>query len=64
MKENENGILEYVDNSLMNYVPAGSFISNCEDLNKWNEMLHSNNLRKESTLKLMSTKYATRIHNF
>jgi hypothetical protein len=30
----------------MNYVPAGSFISNCEDLNKWNEMLHSNNLVK------------------
>jgi D-alanyl-D-alanine carboxypeptidase len=61
-EENENGILEYVDNSLMNYVPAGSFISNCEDLNKWNEILHSNNLVKESTLKLMSTKYATRIH--
>jgi hypothetical protein len=28
--------------------PAGSFISNCEDLNKWNEMLHSNNLVKKN----------------
>ncbi|MDD5152301.1 MAG: serine hydrolase [Flavobacterium sp.] len=61
-EENENGLLEYVDNSLINYVPAGSFISNCEDLNKWNEMLHSNKLVKKTTLKLMSTKYATRIH--
>lgn len=61
-EENENGKLEFADNSLMNYVAAGSFISNCEDLNKWNELLHTNQLVKEATLKLMSTKYATRIH--
>jgi D-alanyl-D-alanine carboxypeptidase len=61
-EENENGKLEFADNSLMNYVAAGSFISNCEDINKWNELLHTNQLVKEATLKLMSTKYATRIH--
>ena len=61
-EENENGKLEFADNSLMNYVAAGSFISNCEDLNKWNELLHTNQLVKEATLQLMSTKYATRIH--
>tara|TARA_R110000868_G_C10835107_1_gene759661 strand:+ start:26 stop:1072 length:1047 start_codon:yes stop_codon:yes gene_type:complete len=61
-EENENGLLEFADNSLMNYVAAGSFISNCEDLNKWNELLHTNQLVKEATLQLMSTKYATRIH--
>lgn len=61
-EENENGILVYTTNSLDNYVPAGSFISNVADLKKWNENLYSGKLVTKETLKLMTTKYATRIH--
>lgn len=59
---NENGILKYCSNSLYNYAPAGSFISNAHDLNKWNQLLHSGKLVRKETLELMKTKYATRIH--
>lgn len=61
-EENETGILQHCSNSLSNYVPAGSFISNVHDLNKWNQLLHSGQLVKKETLELMKTKYATRIH--
>jgi len=61
-EENENGVLKYCTNSLSNYVPAGSFISNAHDLNKWNQLLHSEKLVKKKTVELMKTKYATRIH--
>ncbi len=61
-EENENGILVFAENSLDNYVPAGSFISNAADLKKWNENLYSGKLVAKETLKLMTTKYATRIH--
>ncbi|TCO09391.1 CubicO group peptidase (beta-lactamase class C family) [Natronoflexus pectinivorans] len=61
-EESENGKLEYCLNSLYNYVPAGSFISNAEDLNKWNELLYSGKLVNEMTLALMETRYATRLH--
>jgi D-alanyl-D-alanine carboxypeptidase len=61
-EENENKIFEFASNSLDNYVAAGAFISNAEDLNKWNQLLYSGKLVKIGTLKLMETKYATRIH--
>ena len=61
-EENENGILVFAENSLVNYVPAGCFISNAADLKKWNENLYSGKLVTKETLKLMTTKYATRIH--
>ncbi|MCT4615109.1 MAG: beta-lactamase family protein [Marinifilaceae bacterium] len=61
-EESENGKLEYCENSLFNYVPAGSFISKAEDLNKWNELLYSGKLVNEKTLTLMKTRYATRLH--
>ncbi len=61
-EENENGVLVFAENSLDNYVPAGSFISNAHDLKKWNENLYSGKLVTKETLKLMTTKYATRIH--
>ena len=61
-EENENGILVFTENSLDNYAPAGSFISNAADLKKWNENLYSGKLVTKETLKLMTTKYATRIH--
>lgn len=61
-EENETGVLEFTTRSLYNYVAAGSFISNAEDLNKWNRLLYSGKLVKQETLDLMKTKYATRIH--
>ncbi len=61
-EENENGTLVFATNSLDNFVPAGGFISNAEDLKKWNQLLHSEKLVSKKTLELMSTKYATRIH--
>lgn len=61
-EENENGVLVFTPNSLYNYVAAGSFISNVKDLNEWNQLLYSGKLTKKETLKLMETKYATRIH--
>lgn len=61
-EENENGVLEFTPNSLSNYSAAGSFISNVADLNKWNQLLYFGKLVKKETLKLMETKYATRIH--
>ncbi|TWI01264.1 CubicO group peptidase (beta-lactamase class C family) [Flavobacterium tiangeerense] len=61
-EENEDKLLEYASNSLDNYVPAGAFISNAADLNKWSQSLYSGKLVKTKTLKLMETKYATRIH--
>ena len=60
--EGENGKLKYCSNSLSNYVPAGSFISNVQDLSKWNQLLYSGQLVKKETLELMQIKYATRIH--
>ncbi len=44
------------------YIAAGGFISNVEDLLKWNTLLYSGKLVKKSTLNLMETRYATRIH--
>ena len=61
-EENENGTLEYTEHSLYNYAAAGSFISNVNDLTKWNQLLHSESLIKKETLELMKTKYATRMH--
>lgn len=61
-EETDNGVLEYATQSLYNYVPAGSFISNTTDLKRWNELLYSEKLFKQDILDLMRTKYATRIH--
>ena len=60
--ENEQGTLVFATNSLRNYVPAGSFISNAKDLVRWNKKLYSGQLVGKATLDLMKTKYATRIH--
>ncbi len=48
--------------SLRNFAAAGSFISNLQDLNRWNYLLHSGKLVQDATLSLMSTAYATRNH--
>lgn len=60
--EDDNGTLQFSTNSLYNFVPAGSFISNAEDLFKWNKLLHSGKIVKMETLELMKVNYATRIH--
>ncbi|MEB2776799.1 serine hydrolase domain-containing protein [Algoriphagus sp. D3-2-R+10] len=61
-EETENTTLEYLTNSLDNYVAAGAFISNAEDLSRWNHLLFSGRLVEKETLELMKTRYATRIH--
>lgn len=60
--EKDDKSLEYEENSLGNYVPAGSFISTAQDLNLWNNLLYKGKLLKQETLNLMSTRYATRQH--
>jgi len=60
--EEGSGNLMFSSNSLYNYAAAGSFISNAEDLVKWNYLLHSKQLLKKETLELMKTRYATRNH--
>ena len=61
-EENEKGVFEFSTESLYNYVAAGSFISNAQDLSKWNQLLYTEKLVKSKTLALMKTRYATRIH--
>lgn len=61
-QENDRGQLVVASNSLRNYAAAGSFISNATDLKRWNTLLYSSQLVTTSSLDLMRTKYATRIH--
>lgn len=60
--KNQQGILEFAENSLYNYPAAGSLISNAKDLNRWNQLLHTGQLINKESLKLMKTRYATRNH--
>ncbi|MGS2765148.1 serine hydrolase domain-containing protein [Sinomicrobium sp. M5D2P9] len=61
-EENETGKLRIAEGNPVKYIAAGGFISNAGDLLKWNTLLHSGRLVKMSTLDLMRTPYATRIH--
>lgn len=61
-EESTDGDLIFVSNSLENYAAAGAFISNANDLIKWNALLHHGQLVSINTLSLMKTRYATRIH--
>lgn len=58
----ENNKLVYTNNSLQNYPAAGSFISNADDLIKWNQLLHSEKLLNAKTVAKMKNRYATRVH--
>jgi len=60
--EEINGLLRFSENSLVEYVAAGGFISTVKDLKKWNQLLHTEQLVSKETLALMKTKYATRKH--
>ncbi|WP_289060706.1 serine hydrolase domain-containing protein [uncultured Zobellia sp.] len=61
-EEDEKGTMNFSTDSFDNYVAAGGFISNAIDLKKWNELLYSGQLVTKQTLKLMSTRYASRVH--
>ncbi|GAA5042796.1 D-alanyl-D-alanine carboxypeptidase [Marivirga lumbricoides] len=61
-EEDETGELIIAAGNPVKYVAAGGFISNAEDLLKWNNLLYSGKLVKPRTLKLMETRYETRIH--
>lgn len=61
--ENENGILAYETQSLRNYVAAGAFISNAEDLLKWNKIFYSGKLFSEKAMKLLTPQHSLAIRN-
>lgn len=48
--------LEFETNSFQNFPAAGSFISNVEDLSKWNSYFFEAKLFKKKTFKMMTTK--------
>lgn len=59
----KNGVLELETASLRHYVPAGAFISNAEDLLKWNKMLYSGELFSKESMKLLTTKHPVAVRN-
>lgn len=61
-EEDETGKILIAEGNPVKYIAAGGFISNVEDLLTWNILLHSGKLVKPSTLDLMKTQYATRVH--
>lgn len=61
-EENEKGEMELAEGNPVEYIAAGGFISNADDLAKWNTLLHSGELVNPETLNLMKTRYATREH--
>ncbi len=61
-EEDKNGKLIYAEGNPVKYIAAGGFISNVEDILKWNKLLYSGKLVKSSTLDLMRTRHATRVH--
>lgn len=63
-EENEDGKLEYTNESLKQYPAAGAFISSAFDLLLWNQNLFGGKLLKTETLILMTEKKekATRNH--
>lgn len=61
-EEDEAGNLIIADGNPVKYIAGGGFISNAEDMLKWNYLLYSGQLVKVSTLELMKTRYATRKH--
>lgn len=61
-EEDKPGKFLIAEGNPVKYIGAGGFISNVEDLFRWNILLHSGKLIKPSTLNLMKARYATRIH--
>ncbi|MDR7210049.1 serine hydrolase domain-containing protein [Flavobacterium piscis] len=61
--ETENGKIEFENKSFQNYVAAGSFISNCKDLNLWNREFYGGKLLKKETIKTLETKQKNAVRN-
>lgn len=61
--ENDEGKLEYTDESLKQYPAAGAFISSVEDLIHWNQNFFEGKLLDENTFQLMTTKQDKAIRN-
>jgi D-alanyl-D-alanine carboxypeptidase len=61
--ENENGKIDFETETFQNYVAAGSFISNVEDLNIWNKKFYSGKLLKRKTMKMVVTKQNGAVRN-
>ncbi len=62
-KENENGKIEFENETFKNYVAAGSFISTAEDLNIWNKMFYGGQLLKNETMTMVATKQLGAVRN-
>jgi D-alanyl-D-alanine carboxypeptidase len=54
--EQENGKIEFEENSFRNAPAAGSFVSTAPDLILWNQNLQAGKLLKAATFKMMTTK--------
>lgn len=54
--EQENGKIEFEENSFRNAPAAGSFVSTAPDLILWNQNLQEGKLLKPTTIKMMTTK--------
>jgi D-alanyl-D-alanine carboxypeptidase len=61
--ENDEGKLEYANESLKQYPAAGAFISTVEDLKLWNQYFFEGKLLKEGSFRLMTTKQDKAIRN-
>ncbi|KPM47634.1 serine hydrolase domain-containing protein [Jiulongibacter sediminis] len=61
-EENENGEQELATGNPVKHIAAGGFISNVDDLLRWNQLLHSGQILQPKTLALMKTRYSTRQH--
>ncbi|MFV0539465.1 MAG: serine hydrolase domain-containing protein [Dysgonomonas sp.] len=61
--ENDEGKLEYTNESLKQYPAAGAFISSAEDLMHWNQYFFEAKLLNENTFLLMTTKQDKAIRN-
>lgn len=61
-EESDSGQIEIAFGNPVEHIAAGGFISNSDDLLRWNELLYSGKLLKTETLRLMQTRYATRQH--
>lgn len=61
-EEDSIGQLKFATTSLANFPAAGAFISTVNNLNAWNYMLHAGKIVQDTTLELMKTHFATRIH--
>ncbi len=61
-EEVEQGEMVLAEGNPVQYIAAGGFISNAQDLLRWNLYLHKNRILKPETYALMTKNHATRNH--